>query len=56
MHEITVCFGAVGKVPVEREKLMMQEREERVVECCLSADGGKYDLVHQWGGQPQTGA
>lgn len=32
MHEITVCFGAVGKVPVEREKLMMQEREERVVE------------------------
>lgn len=31
MHEITVCFGAVGKVPVEREKLMMQEREERVV-------------------------
>lgn len=28
MHEITVCFGAVGKVPVEREKLMMQERGE----------------------------
>lgn len=55
MHEVTLCFGADGKVPIEREKLTMQGREERVVECCLSADEGKYDLVFQWGGQPQPG-
>lgn len=28
MDEITVHFGAAGKVPVEREKLTMQERGE----------------------------
>lgn len=26
MHEITVHFWAAGKIPVERETLMMQER------------------------------
>lgn len=56
MHEITVHFGAIGEVPGNREKLMVQEREVRAMECCLSAkERKKSDLECQWGGQPQTG-
>lgn len=38
MHKRIMHFFAVGSIPVEREKLVLQEREEGVVECCLSAD------------------
>lgn len=51
-----MCFCAVGKVPVEREKLTIQEREGRIVGCCLSADERKCDLVCPRGTQPQPGA
>lgn len=49
----TVHFGAVGKGPVERENLTMQEREESCG-VCLSADEGKQDLSSTPAGRPAS--
>lgn len=46
-------FGTVGKGPVEREKLMMQEGEESCG-VCLSADEEKHDLSSIPAGRPAS--
>ena len=55
MRESTLRFGAIGEVPVEKEKLMVQETERALAQCCVSEDERKSDLAHAWRGKPRAG-